>query len=258
MRLQDKVCVVTGGAQGIGFACATAFGNEGAKILLVDIDADLGMKAAENLKSAGIDAAFEAADTSKSADVARVMTAAIDRFGGVDVMLCNAAIIVKGDILDLSEDDFDRVVSINLKGYFLFGQAAAKHMVETGRQGVIINMSSIQAVITNPDILSYAVCKGGVKQLTTGMALALADKGVRVNAIAPGSVDTPMFQGITSDPDKRRMVMSRTPMGRPADPSEIAAVAVFLASKDSSYITGETIVADGGRLGLNYVVPVKD
>lgn len=258
MRLKDKVCVVTGGAQGIGFACAREFGREGAKVMLADIDAEKGEAAKAALAADGIEAAFQTCDTAKTDDVARMTQATLDQFGAYDVLLANAAIIVKGTILDLSEEDFDRVVSINLKGYFLCGQAAAKHMVESGKGGAIINMSSIQAVITNPDILAYAVCKGGVAQLTKASALALADKGVRVNAIAPGSINTPMFKQAASNPETYRMAMSRTPIGRPGEPDEIGRVAVFLASDDASYVTGETIVADGGRMNLNYVVPVKD
>jgi len=124
--------------------------------------------------------------------------------------------------------------------------------------GAIINMSSIQANITNPNLLSYAVCKGGVKQLTVAMALALADKGVRVNAIGPGSIGTDMVKQLMVDDAVRRNIMSRTPMQRIGKPEEIASVAAFLASDEASYITGETINVDGGRMGLNYTVPVND
>jgi glucose 1-dehydrogenase len=255
MRLKDKICIVTGGAQGIGFACAKAFANEGARVVIADIDAEKGDAAARSLGGAG---RFRQCDVSDSEQVRALVADTVETEGGLDVMLANAAIIVKGTILDLSEDDFDRVLGINLKGFFLCGQAAAKHMVESGRGGAIINMSSIQAVITNPDLLSYAVCKGGLQQLTKASALALAQKGVRVNAIAPGSINTAMFKQAASNPEIYRTAMSRTPMGRPGEPEEIAKIAVFLASDDSSYVTGETIVADGGRMNLNYVVPVAD
>jgi len=152
----------------------------------------------------------------------------------------------------------DRVVRVNLKGCFLTGQAAAKQMVAQGRGGAIINMSSIQATITNANLLAYATCKGGVRQLTVAMALALAPKGIRVNAIGPGSIATDMVMQLISSAEVRRTVMSRTPMGRLGRPEEIAAVAAFLASDEASYLTGETVNADGGRLGLTSVVPVAD
>ena len=182
----------------------------------------------------------------------------VGAYGGLDVMISNAAVLHPADILELAEEDFDRVVRVNLKGFFLTGQAAAKQMVAQGRGGVIINMSSIQATITNANLLAYAVCKGGVKQLTVAMALALAARGIRVNAIGPGSIATDMVMQLISSDEARRTVMSRTPMGRLGRPEEIAAVAAFLASDEASYITGETINADGGRIGLNYVVPVAD
>lgn len=186
-----------------------------------------------------------------------MVEAAVAAYGRLDVALANAAVLHIADPLELSEEDFDRVVRVNLKGYFLTNQAAARQMAAQGA-GSIINMSSIQAVITIPEILSYAVCKGGVKQLTVAMALGLAAKGVRVNAIGPGTIGTEMAKQLMSDEAARHKVMSRTPMGRMGEPDEVASVAGFLASDDSSYITGETIYVDGGRMGLNYTVPVAD
>ncbi|MEQ9606956.1 MAG: SDR family oxidoreductase, partial [Kiloniellaceae bacterium] len=152
---------------------------------------------------------------------------------------------------------------VNLKGVFLCGQAAAKQMVKQGPRadgtcGAIVNMSSINAVVAIPSITPYCVAKGGVNQLTKVMSLALADKGIRVNAIGPGSINTEMVRAVNNDPVAWRNVMSRTPMGRLGEPEEMGNVAVFLASSDASYITGQTIYADGGRLGLNYMVPVKE
>ncbi|MHC8509205.1 MAG: SDR family NAD(P)-dependent oxidoreductase [Rhodospirillales bacterium] len=256
MRLKDKVCVVTGGAQGLGFACARAFAREGAKVMIGDINAEIGEKAAAGLAEEGFAAAFTACDVSDSAQVNALVAAAVDRFGGLDVALANAAVVVQGDILSVSEANYDRVQASNMKGYFLTNQAAARVMTESGKGGAIINMSSIQAVITNPNMLVYAMCKGGVAQLTKAAALALARKNVRVNAIAPGSMNTEMFAKIAADPKTLSMAMSRTPMARPGEPEEAASVAVFLACDESSYITGETITVDGGRMGLNYVMPV--
>lgn len=258
MRMQGKVLAVTGAAQGIGFACAKRFAEEGARVVLADVNTEKGEAAAAALRDGGAEATFVACDVGDRRQVEALVAAAADTYGGLDVAISNAAILRPGTILDVEESDFDAVMRVNLKGMFLVGQAAARWMVDSGRGGSIINMSSVQAVITNANLLTYAVAKGGLKQLTVAMALGLADKGVRVNAIGPGSIATDMVMQLLVDDAARRTVMSRTPLGRLGEPAEIASVALFLASDDASYITGETVMADGGRLGLNYVVPVKD
>ncbi len=257
MSLNEKVTIITGAAQGIGLACAKRFCDDGATVILADINSEKGEESAQALRDGGGNAEFIICDVGDKVAVDELIAGTVSKHGRLDVMIVNAAILHAATILELEEEDFDRVIRINLKGFFLSGQAAAKQMVEQG-SGVIINMSSIQAVITNPNLLSYAVCKGGVKQMTVAMALALADKGVRVNAIGPGSIATDMVEQLASDPVVRRNMMSRTPMGRLGKPEEIASVAAFLASDDAAYITGETINVDGGRLGLNYTVPVAD
>lgn len=258
MSVENKVTIITGGAQGIGYACGQRFAGEGAPVVLADIDTEKGEAAAEALRADGGDAMFVKCDVGDKAEVLSLVAKTVERHGRLDVMISNAAILHIADVLDLEEEDFDRVVRVNLKGFFLTGQAAARQMVEQGGGGTIINMSSIQAIITLPNILTYAICKGGVKQLTVSMALALADKGIRVNAIGPGSIATDMVKKLMVDDAARRRLLSRTPLGRLGDPAEVAAVAAFLASDDASYITGETIYVDGGRLGLNYTVPVPD
>jgi NAD(P)-dependent dehydrogenase (short-subunit alcohol dehydrogenase family) len=258
MSNAGKVVVVTGAAQGIGLACAQRFATDGAKLVIADVQEDKGEAQARTLRDQGHEASFIGCDVGDRSQVESLIEGAVARHGAVDVLISNAAVLHTGDILELEEDDFDRVLRVNLKGFFLAGQAAARQMVAQGRGGSIINMSSIQAVITNPNLLSYAVCKGGVKQLTVAMALALAPKRIRVNAIGPGSIATDMVMQLMVDDAARRTILSRTPMGRLGTPEEVAAVAAFLASDEASYITGETINADGGRLGLNYVVPVAE
>lgn len=259
MRLDNKVALVTGAAQGIGLACAEEFAKHGAKVVLSDVQEEKCRAEAERIASeTGMDTLAVACDVANEADVAALFDAAKDRFGTLDITVPNAGIIRQGSVLDLSAEDFDRVLSVNLRGTFLVSQAAAKLMVATGTKGSIINMSSTNSVVAIPNQLAYVTSKGGVAQLTKAMALSLVDYGIRVNAIGPGSIMTDVLKTVMHDDDARRMILSRTPMKRVGDPKEIATIAVFLASEYASYITGETIFADGGRLALNYVVPVDD
>lgn len=258
MRLKDKVALVTGAAAGIGLACAEAFAREGAKVVLSDVAVERGEAAAEKIQAAGGEALFVACDVGDKAQVDALVAAAVAAYGGLDIAVANAGIVQASDFLDLTEEDFDRVLRVNLKGVFLTGQAAARQMAKQGRGGSIINMSSINAVLAIPTITPYVVAKGGVNQLTKAMALALIDKGIRVNGIGPGSIRTEVFASVADDPAKMRGVLSRTPAGRVGEPEEIASVAVFLASDDASYFVGQTLYPDGGRLALNYTVPVKD
>jgi glucose 1-dehydrogenase len=254
MRLADKVAIVTGATQGIGLACAQRFVAEGAKVLLVDIK-PAGVDAATAL---GQQARFFAADVSQKADVDAMMAFALQHFGRVDILVNNAGITHAADFLDLAEDDFDRVLRINLKSMFLCGQAAAREMVKQGK-GAIINMSSVNAQLAIPNQVPYVVSKGGVNQLTKVMAVSLAQQGVRVNGIGPGTILTELArQAVMSSDEARRTILSRTPLGRCGEPEEIAALAVFLASDDASYMTGQTLYADGGRLALNYTVKVAE
>jgi len=258
VQLKDRVAIVTGAASGIGFACAREFAAEGAKVVLADIDEAKGETAAETLQEEGYDVLFLPCDVGDKGSVDRLVERTAAAFGRLDCMVANAAILHVADFLELEEEDFDRVIRVNLKGAFLCNQAAARQMVREGHGGAIINMSSVNAVLAIPAIGPYVVAKGGLGQLTRVASLALAEKGIRVNAIGPGSIATEMFEAIANDPEKLRGILARTPMGRPGEPREIARVAVFLASENASYITGETIFADGGRMGLNYTVPVKD
>jgi NAD(P)-dependent dehydrogenase (short-subunit alcohol dehydrogenase family) len=254
--LKDKIAIITGAARGIGFACAERFAAEGARVVIADIDETMGGAAAKKTGTR-----FMRCDVGSPADVQAVVGRTIAEFGGIDVLVNNAGIVSAADFLDVTEEAFDRVLRVNLKGSFLMGQAVARHMVgeiKKGKKpGTIINMSSVNAVFAIATQVPYSISKGGINQLTKVMSLCLAPYGIRVNAIGPGSIMTEMLASVNDDPAARNRLLSRTPMGRIGEPSEIASIAAFLASDDASYITGQTIYADGGRLPLNYTVPVK-
>ncbi|MFK8033789.1 MAG: SDR family NAD(P)-dependent oxidoreductase [Hyphomicrobiales bacterium] len=261
MTLENKTAIVTGGAKGIGLACARHFLEKGAKVIIADTNEKAGNEAEEDLKTLG-SVRFVQSDVGDRLAVRNLMAATLDVFNSVDVLINNAGIIHSDDFLDISEEDFDRVLQVNLKGVFLCGQAAAKQMVdqvkEGGAPGSIINMSSINAQVAIPSQVPYSVSKGGVQQLTKVMSLSLAKFGIRVNAIGPGSINTDILAAVNNDPAAKNRILSRTPLGRIGEPSEIASIAAFLASDDASYVTGHTIYADGGRLALNYTVPVDE
>lgn len=258
MRHQGKVVMVTGAAQGLGLACAQRFIDDGASVFMIDVQAD---KLHEQAAALGERAVAMPVDLEQmSAAKAREIVAhAVKVFGAVDVLINNAGVIHTADFLDFPEDAFDRTLSINLRTPFLLGQAVARQMVAQKKPGSIVNMSSVNAELAIPNAVAYSVSKGGLKQLTAIMGVSLAPYGIRVNAIGPGTILTDMVRNsVMSSDDARRTILSRTPIGRCGEPAEIAAIASFLASEDASYMVGQTIYADGGRMVLNYTVPVQD
>lgn len=261
MSLENKAAIITGGAQGIGLAVARRFLDDGARVVIADKNEEAGEEAIATLGELGA-VRFIHCDVGDRLSVRNLVAATVDALGQIDILVNNAGIVHAAEFLDLAEEDFDRVIRTNLKGVFLVGQAVARRMVKQiadgGDIGTIINLSSINAVVAIADQVPYCVSKGGVSQLTKVMSLALAPYGIRVNAIGPGSIQTAMMMSVVDDDNARQRVLSRTPAGRIGEASEIAAVAAFLASDDASYITGQTIYADGGRLALNYIMPGKD
>ena len=255
MRLEGKIALVTGAAQGIGLACAKRLAEEGARVMLSDISPK-GAQAAQGIGD------FIACDVGDSAQVKALVDGTVKAFGAIDILVNNAGIIHTADFLDIAEEDFDRVLRVNLKGAFLVAQAVAKQMAAQvkagGKAGSIINMSSVNAELAIPNQVPYTISKGGMQQMTKVMAISLAPLGIRTNAIGPGSIMTDILKGVANNAEAMARIYSRTPLGRVGEPEEIAAIAAFLASDDASYITGQTIFADGGRMPLNYVMPPKE
>ena len=260
MKLTERVAVITGAAQGIGAACARLFAAEGSKVVIADVNETAASALVSEIVGAGGDAIFQRADVSRAGDCTALIDKAVEQYDRVDIVVNNAGIVQGAEFLDLTEEDFDRVLRVNLKGAFLCGQAGARRMAAQparadGQRGVIINMSSINSVVAIPNQVAYTVSKGGLNQLTKVMALALAPHGIRVMGIGPGSIATDMLKkAVLTDGAARTRIMSRTPLQRLGEPDEIARVALFLASDDASYMTGTTVYPDGGRLALNYTV----
>ena len=252
--LEGRVVVITGAANGIGAACARRLARDGARVALWDVAEAPGHALAAELRAAGQDACFIRCDVSSKAQVDGATATTISEFGRIDGLVNNAGIFRAAEFLDVTEEDWDAVININLKGSFLVGQAVARQMVAQKR-GAIVNMSSVNGLMAIATIASYNASKGGINQLTRAMSLGLVDHGVRVNAVAPGTIATDLARDaiLTSDAARQR-ILGRTPMKRLGEPDEIAEVCAFLTSSAASYMTGSIVYVDGGRLALNYTV----
>jgi len=255
--LAGRVIVVTGGGQGIGAACAERFASEGARVALWDVNTVAAKALAERLRAAGAEAEAVPCNVARKGEVDAALAATVLAFGRVDGLVNNAGIFRAADFLEVTEEDWDAVLDVNLKGAFLVGQAVARQMVAQASGGAIVNMSSVNGSMAIASIASYNASKGGINQLTRAMALALADHRIRVNAAAPGTIATELAREavLTSDEAKQR-ILGRTPMKRLGEPEEVADVVAFLLSDAARYMTGEIVHVDGGRMALNYTVKV--
>lgn len=246
MRLKDKVAIVTGGGQGIGAATALLFAREGAKVVVADMNEDTANAVANQIKQAGSgDALAVVVNVANAESVDAMVKATMDWAGRIDVLVNNAGITADAVLHKMTEEQWDRVINVNLKGVWLCGKAVATIMREQG-SGSIINASSIVGIYGNMGQSNYAASKGGVIAMTRTWAIELASKGIRVNAIAPGFTDTPMVAKVK--PEVLDKVRQQTPLGRLATPEDIANAYLFLASDESSFVTGQVFEVSGGLM----------
>jgi len=247
MRLHDKVALVTGAATGIGRAIATRFVAEGARVVINHRPTAQEVQAADALASQlGPAAVAIAADVTRREDVARMLEGAIAHFGRLDIAVNNAGIEIKKPFVEVSDEDWERVVAVNLYGGFVVSQIAARHMVRQGQGGKLIFISSVHEDIPFPGYAAYCASKGGVRMLMRNLALELAPYGISANSIAPGAIATPINQAVLDDPVAMRNAIGEIPVGRFGRPEEVASVAVFLASDEAQYVTGSSYFVDGG------------
>ena len=245
MRLKGKVAIVTGAGSGIGETTALTFAKEGAKVTVADVVDSAGNDTVEQVRAAGGDAIYVRTDVTSADAVQSMVHTTIDSYGRLDVLFNNAGIAMRLAVADLPEEDWDRCININLKGAYLGSKYAIPAMITNGG-GSIINTASIYGIVGGPNRAAYVASKGGIVNLTRGMALDYADSNIRVNCICPGYTDTPIIQNIVETPAKYKSLVDQHPMGRLAKPSDIAYGALYLASDESAFVTGIALPIDGG------------
>lgn len=247
MRLQDKSAVITGAASGIGRAIALKFVHEGAAVMAADLDGKAAMSLADEIEADGGSAIGIGADITKRAEIDAMVAAAIERFGRIDVLVNNAGSRIIKPFLEHTEEDWRRMLDVNLTGHFLCCQAVIPYMLEAGG-GRIINMASIASYVGRPNRAGYVAAKGGLLSLTRALAADMAGKNVTVNALAPGMIASPLNRDFAEDQVLGEAWKTENLAGRWGEPEDVAGVATFLASDDAGFITGETITVDGGSI----------
>jgi len=249
-ELKNKVAIVTGARRGMGKSHALTLAKAGAKVVVADISKEDCEIVVEEIKKNGGEAIAVKCDVTKKEDIDNMVKAAVGKWGKVDILVNNAGICQSKPFLELTEEEWDRTININLRGYFLCAQACAKEMTKQ-KAGVIVNIASVamgQVGIGFPNLAHYCASKGGIVGMTEAIALELAPYNIRVNAIAPGMIETPMIEAVKSDPKTMKATLAQVPMHRVGKPEEVSNLVLFLVSEESSYITGSTVVIDGGWL----------
>lgn len=253
MKLNQKVAIVTGAGSGIGRATALLFAREGARVIVADVVESAGRETVAQIEAGGGEAVFVRVDVSQAAEVENMVRVAVDRFGGLDVLFNNAGLTIPAMVTETSEEVWDKSIDVNLKGVMLGCKYAIPEMLKRGG-GSIINTASMLGLVASPRQAPYSAAKGGVVLLTKQVAIDYAHANIRVNCICPSEVNTPMHRKFieeTPDPEAtRRRLLERIPLNRVAEPEELASVALFLASADSSYITGVALPVDGGLTAM--------
>jgi len=250
MELNGKVAIITGARRGMGRAHALVLAEAGAKVAVSDISEEDCQKVVEEIKEKGGEAIAIKCNVTEKGEVEEMVKKTVEKFGKIDILVNNAGICQFKPFLELTEEEWDKTLDINLKGYFFCAQAVAKEMAKQ-KSGVIVNIASVamgQQGVGFPNIVHYCASKGGIAAMTEAMALELAVYNIRVNAVSPGMIETPMIDVVKSDPAAMKAMMARIPLGRTGKPEEVSNLVLFLASDKSSYMTGSIVVVDGGWL----------
>ena len=247
--LRGKVAIVTGAGTGIGRAIAQRLAVEGAKVVVDYIGNPDGAEETLRLvERAGSDGEMVSADVTRADDIDRLINAAWNRFGGAEILVNNAGMEIKADFCDVTEQDYDRVMGVNLRGVFFLTQAFVRRLREANKPGRIVNISSVHEDMTFPGFSTYCCSKGGLRMLMRDLSVELGPLGITVNNIAPGAIQTPINNALLEDQPKLNALLKKIPLGRLGTPEDVAGLTTFLASDDASYVTGATFVVDGGLM----------
>lgn len=252
MRLKNRTAIVTGSSQGIGRAIALRFAQEGANVVInYNRNPQGAQEVLKEIEAAGGRALIVQADLAKISDIRKLISSAIDHFGQVDILVNNAGLETHAPFWQVSEEDYDKVLDVNLKGVFFTTQEFVRHLMMGNRRGRIVNISSVHEELPFPNFTAYCVSKGGLKMLTRNLSVELGPLGIGINNIAPGAVETPINTKLLNDPMKLGALLEQIPLGRLGQPSDVSGLAVYLASDEAGYVTGATYYVDGG-LTWNY------